>query len=67
VWYPILLHLFCVTLWAGAGKWWYKSYAKKAEDYAQLEKEEKEAKKGLWRDLGTKKGPFVPWERRIRK
>ena len=41
--------------------WWYKSYAKKAEDYAQLEQEAREAKKGLWRDVGTKKEPVAPW------
>ena len=47
--------------------WWYKSYAKKAEDYAQLEKEAREAKKGLWRDVGTKKEPVAPWIWRTKK
>lgn len=42
--------------------WWYQDYAKKAEDYAKLEKEARKGKIGLWRDLGTKKEPVAPWE-----
>ncbi len=35
--------------------------APKAEDYAKLEKGEREARKGLWRELGSKKAPVAPW------
>lgn len=46
----------------GAGfAWWYVEYAKKAEDYAKLEKGARDTKKGLWRDLGTKNEPVAPW------
>jgi micrococcal nuclease len=42
--------------------WHYVRYAPEAEDYGQLEKEAREARRGLWQDLGTEKEPVAPWE-----
>lgn len=38
--------------------WWYRKYALRDRDLEQLEKEAREAKRGLWSDLH----PVPPWE-----
>lgn len=42
--------------------WFYPQYGKGRGDLSRAEREAREARQGLWADLGTRQEPVAPWD-----